>query len=363
MCIQATVNSSTTVYQLTAAGSTTPGYMALGFGTEMSDAPMVIVWKDTAGGVVLSQRTAPGHVQPKPDTAPARVAILDAAQTSALASQPVYTFTVPTSGDAANQKLIWAAASASPDDSSSNATIKFHDLGFGSFILDASSSLAQNGTPADTNASKQLPLASWEKMVIAHAVFFVIGFLVLLPIGALVARLLRTSVPWWFKVHWAVQFYITLPFMVIAFALGVAAVESHGGEHFNDFHKRTGLALFILYFAQCALGAIIHFIKSPNRRRRPGQNYIHAILGLTIIGLAIAQIRSGYAVEWDKATRRGKVGNAVNVLWVVWVVALPLLYIGGLFLLPRQWRQEREAREMREKRGMTDSRKSTCPSV
>lgn len=126
-----------------------------------------------------------------------------------LSSQPVFTFSIPSSGSASSQQLIWAAASASPDSASPNATVKFHDLGFGSFILDASSPLTSSGAPTDTTAGKQVPLTKSQKFIVVHAVLFTIALLVLLPFGALVARLMRTSVPWWFKVHWIVQFYIS----------------------------------------------------------------------------------------------------------------------------------------------------------
>lgn len=51
-------------------------------------------------------------------------------------------------------------------------------------------------------------------------------------------------------------------------------------------HRRQkwGLTLVVLYVTQCTLGGIIHFIKSKRRIRRPPQNYIHACLGLFIIG-------------------------------------------------------------------------------
>ena len=47
-------------------------------------------------------------------------------------------------------------------------------------------------------------------MIIAHAIFCVVGFLFFLPAGALFARYLRTFVPGpiWFKTHAIFQFFI-----------------------------------------------------------------------------------------------------------------------------------------------------------
>lgn len=51
-----------------------------------------------------------------------------------------------------------------------------------------------------------IPLLPFEKFIIAHAVLMVIGFLGLLPLGAIVARCTRTWSPNWFKAHWIIQF-------------------------------------------------------------------------------------------------------------------------------------------------------------
>ena len=120
--------------------------------------------------------------------------------------------------------------------------------------------------------------------------------------------------------------------------------------------------LLVLYFLQISLGAIIHFVK-PKKGGRPPQNYIHAILGITIVALALYQARTGYMVEWPELVGR-PAPNSVNIVWYVWVVVsrfsdpirrpgmidlcfqlLPVAYFGGLALLPRQWKQEKKSRE------------------
>ena len=80
---------------------------------------------------------------------------------------------------------------------------------------------------------------------------------------------------------------------MIAFALGVAAVNKMGGKHLDDTHKKWGVAIFVLYFFQVALGALIHFVKVPVVciLRRPLQNYFHAIFGLFLIGVSFYQVR------------------------------------------------------------------------
>jgi len=110
--------------------------------------------------------------------------------------------------------------------------------------------------------------------------------------------------------------------------------------HLSDNNMKWGVAIFALYFAQAAFGAAVHWFKPRNSKRRPLQNYMHAIIGLLVIALALYQVRTGYLVEWPLKAGLGNIPNAVNIVWYVWVALLPVLYLVGLSLLPRQFRQE-----------------------
>lgn len=320
----------------------------------MANTPMVIMWKNDDGTVTISQRQASSQVMPTVVPNPPRTAAVDTAQTSALASLPTFAFSIPTV-QGTRQNLIWAFGSQNPGSSAEDAVLLVH-RDSGSLVLDVSQAIDGAGSPAETEAESP-PLTTSQKFIVAHAILFALAFMLLLPVGALFARLLRTSSTFWFKAHWIVQFYLTAPVIILAFAFSVAAVQQAGGAqaHFNDTHKRLGLAICLLYVVQCTLGAVIHFVKDPNRARRPPQNYLHAVLGLATIGLALAQVRSGYAHEWTKATGRD-ISGGINIVWIIWVVLLPLLYFGGLAFLPRQFRQEREARERREAGEFADKR-------
>ena len=176
-----------------------------------------------------------------------------------------------------------------------------------------------------------IPLLPFEKYIIGHAVLCVIGFLGLLPLGALLARYTRTYSPAWFTAHWIVQFAIgasrsapppagpTLylmahsapvlahlldaltpvlltagPIIITGVALGIHAVVLAQSGGTNDVHKRWGIAIFVLYLAQLALGATVHFYKprawAKGEGRRPLQNYFHAVFGLLIIAFAMFQV-------------------------------------------------------------------------
>ena len=69
----------------------------------------------------------------------------------------------------------------------------------------------------------------------------------------------------------------------------------HFGSHTLTFLTQTiGFAIFGLYIAQVTLGALVHFVRIPFPflGHRPPQNYIHALLGLTILAMAEYQVRS-----------------------------------------------------------------------
>lgn len=222
------------------------------------------------------------------------------------------------------QSIIWAFSSTNPGDTSSSASLQEHDA-FGTFSLDLTKALSSGITdPASSGSgSSSTPLLGFQKLVIAHAVLLGVAFLILLPAGALLARWLRTFTPHWFKGHWIIQFYLAGALIVAGVALGIAAVSDSGGDHFNDDHKRWGIAIFVLYFMQCALGGIIHFVKPTPRkdgtRVRPLQNYAHAVVGLLVIGLSFYQVRTGYKDEWE-SLGRGPAPKGVNEAWIAWVV-------------------------------------------
>jgi hypothetical protein len=81
--------------------------------------------------------------------------------------------------------------------------MQYHDDRYQS-KLDLSKALGSNGQP-DSSSADELPLTPRQKMIVAHAILCVIGFLLLLPAGALLARYWRTYSNMWFKGHWFVQ--------------------------------------------------------------------------------------------------------------------------------------------------------------
>ncbi|KAJ6567832.1 hypothetical protein B0H10DRAFT_1830301 [Mycena sp. CBHHK59/15] len=368
MCIAAVVNGSTVQYTLSGTGRRTPGWMGMGFGSTMANTPMVIMWGNSDGLITLSQRQAISEIQPSVVASPPRVATLSTAL-STTSGNAAFVFTIPANSDT-TQKLIFGFGTANPGDSSTGANLQQH-LDYGSFTLDLTAALTATSTGTGTAATStstsssgdsssgptdDIPLTPYQRMIIAHAVFCVVGFALLLPTGVLVARYLRTFTPTWYTGHWIAQFGIAGPSIIIGVVLGFEAAGKIGSKIFDD-HKasplspclclcltppqKNGVILFALYLTQCVVGAVIHWVKPKNAKGRPPQNYLHAIFGLAIIGFGMYQIRSGYREEWPNYTALGSVPSVVNTLWMCGVSCLlPLLYAGGLTLLRKQYRQE-----------------------
>ncbi|KAJ7115063.1 hypothetical protein C8R43DRAFT_902864 [Mycena crocata] len=195
--------------------------------------------------------------------------------------------------------------------------------------------------------SSTLPLSPLESKARIHAHVAFFAYLVAMPLGIFIARYLRTFTNSWFWPHAIVNFVLTGPLVFTGFALGYQTSSQAGAPHFSDPHQQVGLALLVMYLIQVFLGAFIHWIKLPFRfpGGRPPQNYLHAILGLSIVALASWQTHYGLWYEWMWAT-----GNAHPVnwrckhFWLAVVVIVWSLYIIGLGLLPRQLKQEEASR-------------------
>ena len=100
--------------------------------------------------------------------------------------------------------------------------------------------------------------------------------------------------------------HIAGPIIIVGIALGfVATKQGNGGDLLPSNHKNLGQALLGIYILQCLLGFIIHKWKPASfsvSRRRPVQNYAHAIIGLATIGLAFWQVRFCGAVRREGGT-------------------------------------------------------------
>ena len=70
-------------------------YFYRGFGTQMANTPMVIMWNNSDGSITLSQRMASAEVMPTVVSNPPRNATTDMSAVSLTGSKPQFAFTIP----------------------------------------------------------------------------------------------------------------------------------------------------------------------------------------------------------------------------------------------------------------------------
>lgn len=145
------------------------------------------------------------------------------------------------------QNLIWAMCRTNPGSSAIDTPLKYHQ-GHGGLILNLAKSL-DGSEPSSTTLAQptafiphhhtrplpypttsttthqkiqepEKPLLPYQRMIVAHAVFCVAGFMLLLPGGALLARYMRTLTPTWFTGHWVVQFALSGPVILLGVIMG-----------------------------------------------------------------------------------------------------------------------------------------------
>ncbi|KAJ7084198.1 hypothetical protein C8R44DRAFT_651566, partial [Mycena epipterygia] len=174
----------------------------------------------------------------------------------------------------------------------------------------------------------------FQALAAARGLICALGFAVLLPGGALLARYLRTTRPWWYTGHWIAQAGAAGPVIIIGIALGFVTsnqAKKNGLNPKGDPHNDIGSALLYLYIIQCIFGPVIHYWKPKSAAvRRPPQNYVHALLGITIIVLAMYQLHLGFDDAWPKYTGRAALPGGVHGFWVFWFI------VRGFYLLTRQ---------------------------
>ncbi|CAL1704097.1 unnamed protein product [Somion occarium] len=350
MCASATVNDTIVTYELKSLNQL--GWMAIGFGNSMSNSSHVILWRNVDDSVTISQRRAPGKVEPTLDPAPPRIASLSPRTNLSSASTPTLAFDIPKNHDRL-QQLVWAFGITPPSNSSASATLEQH-LDAGPFTLNltkvldvvpssipspTSTSLTPSPSDITSSSSSSAPLrqGAHDMVLTAHAILCFIGFLVLLPLSSLIARWTRTRTTNWFKAHWIINF-LGLPIILVGWLLGPLSVSRQNRVHVVNEHQIFGVILFALYVVQMTLGILVHLRRPKQGKVHPLRNIVHVILGIIIIGGSFFQVKTGISRDWELSLRSEGIAT---VLWICWVVAIPMVYFAGLKHLKTQFDQER----------------------
>ena len=141
-------------------------------------------------------------------------------------------------------------ASSSPP----SAIATSSNRGASSNSVHSSSSTATSESPAPSrtqppsqstpppSAAEAIADSGAHGLIVAHAVFSAAGFVMLLPLSALVARWARTRTPRWLSAHWVLSVLLGIPAVCVGWALGPLAVAQEGMAHFVSVHQVRDIA-------------------------------------------------------------------------------------------------------------------------
>ncbi|KAH9053357.1 hypothetical protein EDB87DRAFT_1690378 [Lactarius vividus] len=351
------VDGGTARYILRTTGNQMLGWMTTGFGRNMGDSPMVVVWpsRGADGGyssVAPSQCKAPYKVMPTPDPHPPFAAELSLTDTCVTVANPQIAFTQNAPPDGM-QNIIWAFSRTPPASDDPGVLISIHHkVGCGVLNLTRIPTIpAEPPAPLpppppvhidhphpnpededdhddddekaedDEGESHDEDGASGGSASFVHGALCTVGFLLVLPSGALVARYAKaTTSPRAFLLHRLLQF-------------GLAGASIAGGTLaylFMDNHGSSGGAgLVLLYVVRCAIGSWVHRIPA---ERRTGAH--SALLG----GVGGAIVLLAFFETWLGLLSAGR----STLVWSALLFTVPSLYVVGVMAVQRRFGSVKE---------------------
>jgi len=310
--------------------------MAIGFGRNMADSPMVIVWpsRDANGiynDVTLSQRKAPYETMPKLDPNPPFVADLALTHTTVTDGfvQIAFTRKAPPDGI---QNIIWAYSRMSPRSADVDADISIHNK-IGRAKLNLTRSERTTAVP-DLPALRTAPhkesdekakgmregeIRSGRSRSFAstmHAALCMTGFLLVIPSGVLVVQYARmTGSSRALRLHRLLQFGIAGG-LIAGGTLAYVFMDNDESD-IAVAHKAGSANLLLLYIVKCAFGSWIYHIPVWRRTR------VH---GMLLVGLGATIILLAFYQTWLGLVAAGR----DTVEWLAPLITVLSLYVFGI---------------------------------
>ncbi|KAF2101874.1 hypothetical protein NA57DRAFT_64539 [Rhizodiscina lignyota] len=155
----------------------------------------------------------------------------------------------------------------------------------------------------------------------AHGILAALCFVVFLPIGGIIIRVL--SFPGLIWLHAAMQIVGYIMF-IAAFGLGIYIAKNE--ELLSSYHPIIGIIVFVLIFFQPMLG-MIHHQMFKKYGQRTFWSYGHVWLGRIIITLGI--INGGLGLKLAGNTKGGEIAYGV-VAGIVWLAYIIAAFVGEL---------------------------------
>eukprot|EP00834_Sanchytrium_tribonematis_P003405 NODE_130_length_16779_cov_1.687410.p3 type:complete len:327 gc:universal NODE_130_length_16779_cov_1.687410:8893-9873(+) len=273
MCFQMTTDGTNITVLWKIANSV--GYAGVGFGTSMTNADMVVVWRNS-NRVILSPRYSTG------ESLPEYVKTKSYASQYSLnsANDPNFWFVKftrplkPSDGlmtplISGENQIIWAAGDA-PDSADPSTTFDQHSSQ-GSFVFNAAT------------GSSGVSL-----IVTLHGYGLLIFWLILTPISIMLARYFKHIGHKWFIAHVGVQILTVLATIVLGLLM-----ENKYSWGFKTLHEIIGIVIIVIGTLQLVSGAVIHFSYDPSRSSIPARDRLHGVVGFLLWFASIYQMVSG----------------------------------------------------------------------
>ncbi|RKO94549.1 hypothetical protein BDK51DRAFT_43165 [Blyttiomyces helicus] len=307
-------------------------WAAIGLGSSMQSADVMLVKIGATGAPTLTRRTSSGFSLP-PVATVNNLTIVPAATgrfTINNVQTTVVTFTRSTADPtnrnpitAQSQPFIWAALPGNP-----GGALKMHQ-----FKGTASGNLLDGSLAYEAGAARGSIISSsgdnYDKLVRAHGLLMTGGWLIAAPLGVFIARFGKATFGvWWFRIHVALMIVGAVGGTYAGFGLVYTAVSQNGDPHFSTddptqaAHVVIGLIIIILAGPQSVLGFIIDKLWVPTRKAIPWWDRLHWALGRLVVLAAIINIPLGIAT-YD---------TLGNWAYIAFGVCLGLIFLGGFVL-------------------------------
>ncbi|KUJ18209.1 CBD9-like protein [Mollisia scopiformis] len=212
--------------------------------------------------------------------------------------------------------FIWAnGPTESLTSDSLTADIKMH-ADYGVFQLDLTQAVGAAGVPViattDSSGSKQISYkTSSDGMVVAHAIFTILAFVAIMPLGVLILRIFKS--PKWHGYNQGASFVIALVGLGLGFG---SSTEYNRSKNFSSAHQLFGIAITIALAGQFVLGYMHHKVYKKTlatTKLAP----IHVLLGRLVIPAGILNAFLGFPLALESASDGPLFGIVVAVVIIL----------------------------------------------
>lgn len=180
-------------------------------------------------------------------------------------------------------------------------------------------------------------METFEKVTEAHGILGSLAWVIFLPLGAIVVRLLKSPNTW--LIHGAIQLF-GLVLFVVNFGQGIWMAMT-GMFPLKSYHPAIGIVLFAFAWTQPFTGYAHHLLYK-KKGGRTIISHIHIWLGRALITLGMIQGGLGLLYAGGDATRGENIAYGV-IAAIIW-----LTYIGVIIFGESKKRGSPESRDAKK---------------